>query len=502
MTPGRNLLAGLTNSIWSALIGLAVVPFYLKYLGIEAYGLIGFFVTTQAVLSLLDMGMAPTINREVARCSALGNLKEAGKLLHTLALVYWSMAGVIALLILALAPLISGYWLQSKQLSTETISHAVMLMGLVVACRWPIGLYQGALMGAQRLAVTSLINIAMVTIGSLGAVAVLAFVSPTIEAFFIWQVFVGLAYAIVIRRAAWGVVELEIKKKFEIEELKRIWRFSAGMSAIALTGIVFTQLDKILLSKILGLEEFGHYMLATAVASGLYTMVTPMFNVMYPKFTALVVSNEVEKLKVLYRVSMQFLSSILFPAAMVLTLFSEELVLVWTANETLAKSVAPIIAFLSVGSALHGVMFLPYALQMAFGRTKLIFQNNIILMMALIPLIIIFSNYFGALGGAEAWFMLHILSTLLVTWQVQRYLLCGSAKWYLVDALIPLILSFTIGSLGNYLFQLNGYSAYAKLAGGCGLALVSAILSLLMAKQLRNRILIAIGCKIPKYNYS
>ena len=147
-------------------------------------------------------------------------------------------------------------------------------------------------------------------------------------------------------------------------------------------------------------------------------------------------------------------------------------------------------------------MFLPYALQMAFGRTKLIFQNNIILMMALIPLIIIFSNYFGALGGAEAWFMLHILSTLLVTWQVQRYLLCGSAKWYLVDALIPLILSFTIGSLGNYLFQLNGYSAYAKLAGGCGLALVSAILSLLMAKQLRNRILIAIGCKIPKYNYS
>ena len=79
MTLGRNLLAGLANSIWSALLGLAVVPFYLKYLGIEAYGLIGFFVTTQALLQLLDMGMAPTINREVARCSASGNLQEAGK---------------------------------------------------------------------------------------------------------------------------------------------------------------------------------------------------------------------------------------------------------------------------------------------------------------------------------------------------------------------------------------------------------------------------------------
>ena len=41
MTLSRNLLAGLINSVWSAFIGLAVIPFYLKYLGVEAYGLIG-----------------------------------------------------------------------------------------------------------------------------------------------------------------------------------------------------------------------------------------------------------------------------------------------------------------------------------------------------------------------------------------------------------------------------------------------------------------------------
>lgn len=50
---------------------------------------------------LLEMGMAPTINREVARCSAPGDLKEAGNLLHTLAVVYWFMAGAIALLVVA-----------------------------------------------------------------------------------------------------------------------------------------------------------------------------------------------------------------------------------------------------------------------------------------------------------------------------------------------------------------------------------------------------------------
>ena len=102
------------------------------------------------MLILLDMGLAPTINREVARHFAMGNLQESGRLLHTLALVYWAMAASIALSMFALAPLISGHWLQTKNLPSQTIQHAVMLMGFVVACRWPVGLYQGALMGAQH----------------------------------------------------------------------------------------------------------------------------------------------------------------------------------------------------------------------------------------------------------------------------------------------------------------------------------------------------------------
>ena len=66
----RNVTVGLASSIGAALLGLAVVPLYLKYLGLEAYGLIGFFATIQALFLILDMGMSPTMNREIARCSA------------------------------------------------------------------------------------------------------------------------------------------------------------------------------------------------------------------------------------------------------------------------------------------------------------------------------------------------------------------------------------------------------------------------------------------------
>ena len=483
----RNLLAGLANSVWSALVGLAVVPFYLKYLGIEAYGLIGFFVTTQAVLSLLDMGMAPTINREVARCSALGDLREAGKLLHTLAVVYWGMAVMIALLMVALAPWIAEYWLQSKQLSAQTISHAIMLMGLVVACRWPIGLYQGALIGAQRLTVASGISIAMVTFGSLGAVAVLAFVSPTIEAFFIWQACVGLVYAFSMRLAAWRIIGRSGQVRFDVDKLKSVWRFTAGMSGIGLTALVFTQLDKVILSKMLGLEEFVHYMLATVVVSGLYVLISPVFNVVYPRMTALVGTGETEKLTDLYRSGTRLLATVLFPIAMVLVFYADDVVLVWTSNPSVASSVAPVISLLVIGSALNGVMYFPYALQLANGMTWIPLTINTVLMCFLMPLIIYLAKSYGTLGGAMAWVTTEVIYVMLGTWLTHRYLLKGlGAKWIFQDVGIPFAVSVLIGASGHYGIQDGGYTAYEKLMWATGFALISLILALLLSRQLRS----------------
>jgi O-antigen/teichoic acid export membrane protein len=491
---GRNLLAGLANSVWSAIIGLAVVPFYLQYLGIEAYGLIGFFVTTQALMSLLDMGLTPTINREVARFAAGGNIRAAGNLLHTLAIVYWITAAVIALLFVALAPLVAQHWLQSKQLSQQTILHSVTLLGLVVACRWPIGLYQGAMIGAQRLAVSSVINMVMVTIGSLGAVAVLAFVSSTIEAFFVWQASVGLGTAMVMRFAAWRVIQRPNPVKFDVSELRRIWRFTAGMSAIGFAGLLFSQLDKVVLSKILSLEEFGQFMLATAVVSGLTVLISPVYNLIYPRFSALVVTGRVDELSHLYRVGTRMLATVLFPAAMALAVLAEDIVTVWTGSPNLASTVSPVIALLTIGSALNGIMHFPYALQLASGETRLSLTIYAMLILATVPLTIFLAVTWGALGGATAWVILHVLYVSSGTWLMHRRLLKGmGGKWLLLDVGIPLLLSVLAGMVGYFLLRYVFNAAPLRLVGVATLACAASALSISMSPPLRSMALKSLG---------
>jgi len=473
----RNLLAGLANSGWSALVGFAVVPFYIKYLGMEAYGLIGFFMTAQVLFQLLDMGMAPTMNREVARCSASGQLRDAGKLLHTLAVIYWFVAACIAALTVVLASTVANHWLQASTLPPETVVNSLMLMGLVIASRWPVGLYQSVLMGAQRQTISSGINMIMLTLSNFGAVLVLAYISPTLEAFFFWQAINGVAYALVIRYKAWLLLQDKSKKTFNVIELKRIWKFSAGVSAIALTGVLFSQLDKLILSKTLKLEDFGVYILASTVVGSIYVVVTPMFNVMYPRFSALVEMDRTEDLVYIYRLAIGLAASAVFPLAMLFSFFGSELILLWTGSKEAANQAGSIVIFMSFGTALHGVMYFPYALQLSHGRTGLILKNNLILLVALIPLVIFASLMYGALGASIAWCVLHILSAVIVNFQIQRTFIPNALKLFLFDITIPLIFAGAVAFFIYVLISLSGINDHLRLAIGClAMSVTSALL--------------------------
>jgi len=487
MRLGRNLLAGFVNSVWTALVGFAVVPLYLKYLGIEAYGLIGFFATTQALLSLLDLGLAPTINREVARCSASGNMQEARNLLHTLAVVYAGMAALIVLLVSMLAPFVATHWLQSSNIGAERLQQAVLLMGLVIACRWPVGLYQGALMGMQRLAVSSMVSVVMVTLGGLGAVLVLAFISPTIEAFFIWQVGVALLNVAFMRAAAWRVVGHGDRKNFDANELKRIWRFSAGMSGVAIAAIFLTQLDKVLLSRMLTLDDFGRYALGGVVASALSVLVVPTFNAVYPRFSALVSKGDESELKSLYLLGTRLFCTVVFPVALAMASFSVDLINVWTGNESLAQSVAPIVAILVMGTALNGVMHFPYALQLAYGMVRLPFILAATLAVVLVPLIVFLTWSYGALGGAAAWLLLNVIYLFWGTWLTHRHLLKGvAAQWLLQSVAMPLAISILVTVAGKHLIEAQqDWNYYFRLIASAGAGLSAIFIGLALSPQLR-----------------
>lgn len=481
MKLSRNLVAALANSFWSATVGIAVVPLYLKYLGVEAYGLVGFFAMTQALLQTLDFGLAPTLNREAARYSASSNLSGMANLLHTVGRIYWSVAVLVGLLVVLTAPFVAEYWLQPKELDKATVVQALMLIGVIVACRWPVGLYAGVLMGAQRLTMASGISLLMTTVSNFGAVAILAFVSPTIQAFFIWQVFGAVIYVAIVRSATWRVLGFAGRARFDTQELRRIWRFSAGLSGVAVTALIIVHLDRVILSRLLDLESFGRYTMGVLIASSLYFLLTPVFNAVYPRLSALVAMGETARVVELYRHGTRLMLSILFPIAITAAVLAQELIMVWTGDADLAKDVAPIASLFFIGVALNGVMHFPYAVQLAYGMTRLPFMINLVLILFFAPLTVLLALRYGGVGGAVAAATINAVYVVLGTWLTHRKILRGiGAKWLLEDVGIPLGISLLVVAGGLHLARGDPSSVAYNIGIGSALAL-AAFLAILVA---------------------
>jgi O-antigen/teichoic acid export membrane protein len=486
MRIGRNLAAGLASSIWTALIGLAVIPFYVRYLGQEGYGLVGFLATAQAVVQILDLGLSTSINREIAREAESGGWSDAPALLHSVAAIYWVMAGVIALATLALSHFIAATWLRAEGFAAGDLVYAVALIGVVIACRWPGQLYQGVLMGARRIVAASVLNIAFVTLASVGAVLVLALVSPSVPAFLLWQAGVWLAFTLCARAVSWRVIGRE-RARFDRRQLGRIWRFSAGVTAITICGIALSQLDKVVLSKMLGLAEYGQYMIAFALAGTLYLLSAPLFNAVYPRFSGLVQSGDAVHLVQTYRLSVRLLGTILFPIAMLFSVFPEELIQAWTGDPELARAIGPLLPILAIGTALHGVMYVPFALQLAYGTTKLPLTISVILLAVATPLTVVLVLAYGALGGALAWLALHSLYLVLGTWMTHRHVLKGlGLKVIAFDIGVPLAAATSVGLLARSLSATGDLGVSARLACGAGWALAAFALALAASPELRN----------------
>jgi O-antigen/teichoic acid export membrane protein len=470
----KNMAANFAGSIWQALMSFIFIPLYIKFTGIESWGLIGIFLTLQAMSSILDLGMSNTLNREMARLSALKDREqEMRNLVRTLEMLYWSIAAFVGITIVSLSPVIAHHWIKASQLSPKTIEQAFLLMGLAIALQMPVGFYSGGLMGLQRQVLLNAINIVTNTLRGIGAVLLLWLVSPTIQAYFLWQIVVSIINILFVamflkRRLSFGGNTAVFQKQL----LKGVWRFAAGMSGIAILGVILTQMDKVILSRMLPLETFGYYTLASTVAMSLGYLISSVFYSVYPMFTQSASIDDQDGLKRLYHKSCQFMSVVILPVAIVTALFSYEIILLWTRNPVTAEKTHLLVSILICGTAINGLMNLPYALQLAFGWTKLSFFKSIIAVILLVPLIIYMTMRYGAVGAASVWLVLNMGMFLFEIPIMHRRLLRKEKwRWYLQDVCLPLAVCIFVAGTGR-IFVSGPMSEFALLLN---LTIVSAL---------------------------
>lgn len=468
----KNIIANYAGKTWAAVVNLACIPFYVKYMGIEAYGLVGFFATLQPFLAILDMGLSPTVNRELARYSFLpGKEREMRDTVRTLEVVYWGMAAVVCIILLVAAPAISTSWLKGNSLPPAKIRQAILLMGISLVLQWPVGYYAGGLMGLQRQVLLNALNSILWTIRGLGAVLLIAFSSDKILAFFGWQLAMSLLNVLAIAALLWKSVHWTPRSaRFDAGILKSVWRLAFSMSAVSVAVLLFNQMDKVILSRQNSLSIFGYYSLAWQVVGGLFLFYYPIYSAFFPAITQAFSQGNREELAKIYHKGSQLMSVAVLPIAAMIFFFSKDLLRMWTQDIAAAEQCHQVLSLLIVGATFNGMFCMPYAVRQAAGsmrRLLIIFIPSLIVFAGM--LVIVASRY-GMEGVALTFSAFSILQVGLATYWTHKDLLPGQhGKWCIEDLGPPLIASVAAVGIGRWIVG-------EDLAGGKGFLILCLIL--------------------------
>ena len=436
----RNLAANFVSQIWTVVLGLAFVPVFLHLLGAEGYGLVGFAVSLQAMLGVLDLGLATTANREFSRTGGRGEGVASGPvMLRTLEWIYFGMGSGVALGLIAAAPWLAKHWLQGGSTSPGTVSTSLALLGLATGLRWPVGLYTGVLSGLERQVPLNLVVIARATLRNVGAVAVLLLVSGTVVTYFEWLALVSCLEVLAMGWLAWRNLPERralAAARFDPLVLRAFWGFSGELTLISIFAAVLKQLDKVVIARFAPLAALGHYTVAATLSSGLLLCSTPVFAAVFPRFSALLARNEESAAATLYHRVSRLVAILVTPAAAALILFPTPVLAAWTRSPGVAAEASGPLSILALAMLLNACMQVPYALLLAAGLTRISLWINGLGVVFLAPLMVIMVRAYGIIGGGIAWAVFNLAYFLIAPAILHRHVLKGHLRrWLLADTL-------------------------------------------------------------------
>lgn len=480
----KSIAINLAAGAWTAALIVLTTPWFISRLGLEGYGLIGFWMVVIYVTLILDFGLGSTCSREVAL--ALGR-RAASYEPRALLLLFERPMLLIGALVLvfmwSVAPWVGTNWLTVRGYTGAELLQVFQWMSVSIAAQVVIAFYGLALGGLQRQVLMNGLQVLNNTLRYLGGSLVLAMGGSILE-FFAFQAVVAI---VIVALSRWTVL-----RQFKSDEswppdrprpaLRDHARFSAGMFATALLAAGVSNADRLFVSKLLTAEMLGRYTIAVTVIGLMQMFIVAFHRVYQPKFAELMASGNAPGLRRAYYQACMSVGAAIIPTAVLFVVYTNEVFLLWVGW---ADPDTTLVARLLVtGYVLAGLMWLPASYQQAIGWTRL----NVMLMATAwlvgMPLLWLSIRTFG-LTGAAAMMLVHGMIQLGIGLPLMnRTCFPGeNGLWIRRVILAPLLLSLPVVAVVRPIIPAN-----ASVATTMAWMVLTAVLIALLSYRTRTRI--------------
>lgn len=486
-----NVVANYAGKFWSIASVYIFVPVYIRILGIDAYGLIAFNSITLALLFIADAGLSSAFAREAAK-------KQRGqKLLDVLTSVERVLFGILIVVgsaFAVLAPMIADNWLDSLQvLDRHVVVQSLQLMPLALVPQIAMSLYFGGLMGLERQVTANLLFTAFTVLRS-GCVIIPIYFIPDVRMFFAWQAITSIVLLLIMRSTLHRYICFgerhapnftpALRGRFSVTSLQQIRSYALGMLGMSIVAGLNTQIDKLVVSKMLPLAEFAQYSLVSTLAQVPYILTLPIATALLPRFTNLLETGRSVELTRLYRSSTYYIATVGTIAGLALCLFVGDVMTLWVQGQPINEMTVKAARLLAVGCTLLTFQLAPFQLSLAHGHNRTNVRLGVTVLLVSVPLQLFLTSRYGVLGAALPWLLMNAAAFLYLGISLNsRFLVATPRLYFMNDTLPPVVVGAVV--LGAARMLADAFDAGAL--SNCIVAALASLVALGFAHAMRRR---------------
>jgi O-antigen/teichoic acid export membrane protein len=375
VTIARNVSTRYLAIAVELLVGVVMLPFNLRHLGQDAYGLWMLVGSVTIHFSVLDMGYGSAIVKFVAQYRAHKDARALNEIASTMFFMFAAIGIAAYLVVIGLAFNLDHVFRITPD-QAHVAKWLLLIIGLNVACNFPFSVYGGVIDGFQRYDRNNVVAIGSAACVALANAAVLkagygliplvaATTSVRILTYFVYRANAFRVYpplrisASHLRRA----------------RLREITGFSIYSSIIDWANKLNYELDEIVIGAFLGSAPVAIWAVADRIISGVQRLTNQVNGVLFPFVVDSDTTNKNERLRRLLLEGTRLSLATVVPIAMALIILAHPLVRAWVGQKMSAS--APLIQILAIVVAMRVGNATGTTLLKGAGRVRYLAVANI-----------------------------------------------------------------------------------------------------------------------------
>lgn len=275
-----------------AALALLTIPLLIRALGVEEYGLWMLASAVVGIVALAEAGLPIATTVFVSRDLANG---DAAGLSHTLSVTFGAMlalATAAGVVLIAFGPVIAGAMPNLQAAQRDALGAALRIGGVVIWAR----LLQQVLIGVEqaynRFGPMNVLNTLQVALTTLGLVGV-AWLGGRTVAMMAWSAAAAIVVLGLHAGLGWRLLRgAQVGWAWSRAKFREVAGFSALTWATNLGGVMFSQVDRVIVGALLGPAGLGAYAAITSIAAQVNTFSALSVQPVLPRISAAIAREE------------------------------------------------------------------------------------------------------------------------------------------------------------------------------------------------------------------